>query len=86
MKLTEEQHDAVIAQVEGGVSKCRCGKPTHPCYGSRCEDCFVDAYPIFTGGMSYRLLSYNSTGLGGYLAPGLQVDRRWNRTATQRES
>lgn len=24
---------------------CECGKPAHPAYGGRCEDCWVDGQP-----------------------------------------
>lgn len=30
-----------IGQWEG-PDLCRCGKPTHPCYWPRCEDCYAD--------------------------------------------
>lgn len=22
---------------------CACGRPAHPCYGAKCEDCYVEA-------------------------------------------
>jgi hypothetical protein len=25
------------------MNKCKCGKPAHPCYAGRCEDCWVEA-------------------------------------------
>ena len=33
---------------------CRCGKPLHPCYGSRCEDCYAESMENAIGHATYR--------------------------------
>ena len=43
---------------------CKCGKPAHPLYGDRCEDCYADGCT----GLSYQTDIYNE-GMDG-LKPG----------------
>lgn len=63
---------------------CRCGKPPHPNYGNRCEDCWSeDNSPIFSSPIMLSLHQLRGFGESAVALhdPDGPNDRHWcNRT------
>ncbi len=61
---------------------CPCGQPAHPCYGSRCEDCYaggVRVDPVVAATLKELAERLNRL-------PGQRSDRHWIKKSGKEES